>query len=1234
MADEQTTGGAGGPDTWTERKYRQAGYGVADDCLFEGCTKERELPRQGKPGRPSAFCPAHNNPADKQRAYRARDKRKAEAEARAAQDSAAAERDPLPELLTRRTRETGVLTALLPRLLAAVDTITAAQEAAADTDTVDAHLAAVETAAAERVRDAAAERDHALLAADTARRTAEASDRAAIESEAERQAATREAATALKEAAAADTAACAARTALDQLAAQHQALLGRHQELIGAHDQLTDRHQALETAHTSLTERHTVLVDRAGRLEGELNALRPQYAALTERHAELEKELRTADGKLAAATARAQELAGQAEQQTARADRLDRQLTEVRAAHDEQIARQRAEHLNALDAIRRDLADAAGRPAGPRDQDDAPVDSTGTDDDGEEERDTSVVALVDLGIRHGSGWTLVRYADRGDTWSVLRDAEHVGTVEPERAITGRGSLLGWSAKHGFFTVPVLRGGRHWPSRDAAANAVIDSAVRRTPERTAPLPPADWAALDDDAAAQLVATLIPLITARPDDGSAFGRLADTNRAAALRTATRAPQAGDLPLLAGLDARTLGRTRHARDLLAALQPLSAAQPLPLPDPAPAANTPPAGPPSGPTELVELTELTTMLGIRCQLVPDPDHEGGYLVLADGAPVGTLTPRGSARGQQQWTAAHRRRILPSSTGGSHFPGVESGAHAILTAEQEWVPLPPLDDSAYQTMPRGPRSAALGEVQQLLGRRRRKDPLAGVEPAAYKKALLAALKDFARTTTGRIRGTSLNILLDAAPADFPGTAAPNLYGYLQMIRAHYTAGSPVSGAEPAPDTEGTATAPAPTAQEPAPGDGTTDAAVGAPESGAHDEHAPHEDTAPARGPMYDRIEDLGEHGGSGWALARSASHHHLWTLLRDGQRTGNVQRHALAADDSSDLGWSADGNAFPVRPKRGRYFGERGDAAKAAIRAVLRQVPQSSAGRPGWWTALDAQQATTIARAAVPLAAATTAPVPVREAALRLATRAPHDDDLTLLTGAQVRALGPEATRLATALASVRPPSPSPGLPAPRTEQPDHPDTVEVGEHDGRRWTRRPDPDHKGGHLVLADDTPVGAITPHLHQGKPSGRWTATHRRRTTAPGPGRHTSDDAAVRSIIRAESIWVPLPLLDDAAHQRIPADLRAALTGAAARMDITAGRLAEIRPTEHRTALHAALQTAARASDGIPGDQLTLLLDVSREDLGAADSYPATRLWSALQKVREHYTSARSAGSDSV
>ncbi|MFE7133713.1 hypothetical protein ACFVIM_22945 [Streptomyces sp. NPDC057638] len=1254
VAEEQaTTGGADGPDAWTERKYREAGYGVADDCLFEGCTDQRELPRQGKPGRPSAFCRAHNNAADKQRAYRARDKRKAEAEARAAQETAA-ERAPLPELLTRRTRETGVLTALLPRLLAAVDTITAAQEAAADTDTVDAHLAAVETAAAERIRDAAAERDHALLAADTARRTAEASDRAAIEAEAERQAATLETATALKEAAAADTATRAAQTALDQLAAQHQALLGRHQELTGAHDQLTDRHQALETAHTGLTAWHTDLTERAGRLEGELNALRPQHAALTERHAELEKELRTAAGDLATTTARAQELASQVEKLTARADRLDRQLaderaaherqlTEVRAAHDEQLAEVRAEHLRALDAIRRDIADAAGRAAGPRDQDDAPEPADddqakpdgADDDDGEEESDTSVVALVDLGIRHGSGWTLVRYGDRGDTWSVLRDAEHVGTVEPERAITGRGSLLGWSAKHGFFTVPVLHGGRHWPSRDAAAAAVIDSAVRRTSERTAPPPPADWAVLDDDAATRLVAALIPLITARPEDGSAFGRLPEPTRAAALRTATRTPHHGDLPLLAGLDPRTLGRSRHARELHAALQSLSAAQPLPLPDPVPASDAPatgtPAGAPSEPAGTVELTELTRMLGIRCELVPDPDpdREGGHLVLADGAPVGTLTPRGSARGQRQWTAAHRRRILPSSTGGSHFPGVESGAHAILTAEQEWVPLPLLDDSAYQTMPRGPRSAALGEVQRLLGRRRRKDPLAGVGPATYKKALLAALKDFARTTTGRVRGASLNILLDAAPADFPGTAGPELYGYLQMIRAHYTAGSPVSGSEPAPDTEGTAPASAPTAQEPAPGDGTTDAAVGAPEGGAHDEHASYEDTAPARGPMYDRIEDLGEHGGSGWALACSTGHPHLWSLLRDGRLAGGVQRQAGGVGtDDSELGWSADRNPLPVRPRRGgRYFDDRGEAAHAVIRAVLRHLPQTPSARPGWWTALDEQQASAIANAAVPFATSMTAPVPVRAAALRLAVRAPHDDDLTLLAGAQAGDLGPESAELATVLAAVTCPASQP-VPAPRTEQPD-PDTVELGEHGGRRWTRRPDPDREESHLVFADAILIGTVTPHLRKGRATGQWTATHRRRTTAPGPGRHPSDDVAVRSVIRAEADWAPLPPLDDAAHEQIPADLRAALSGAAARIDTTAGRLAEIEPLGYREELHSALRAAARAADGIPGDRLALLLDVSREDLGPADAYAPTRLWTAIQRIRGLYASPQGA-----
>ncbi|MEU0942361.1 hypothetical protein ABZ379_06125 [Streptomyces canus] len=68
-------------------------------------------------------------------------------------------------------------------------------------------------------------------------------------------------------------------------------------------------------------------------------------------------------------------------------------------------------------------------------------------EDAEGETARLPVAIKDFGHYAGSGWCMVRFRTGWDEWTVLRDGDPVGTVEPEHAITRRRSLLGWKATH-------------------------------------------------------------------------------------------------------------------------------------------------------------------------------------------------------------------------------------------------------------------------------------------------------------------------------------------------------------------------------------------------------------------------------------------------------------------------------------------------------------------------------------------------------------------------------------------------------------------------------------------------------------------------------------------------------------------------------------------------------------------------------------------------------------------
>lgn len=337
MTVEETT------DTWLSRKL--AAEGRTADCRFPDCTAEPERPRPGKTGPPPAFCADHNNAADRQRAYRiekAEAKRRTEQqEAEAAEQDTDTPREPLVRVMARRAREQAVLAELLPRTLAALTAIQDGERAAADADAVADHIAQVERAADERVRDADAARSLADSQAATARTGLQWALLCLTAGLADRDAAYAEAATALREAADADARATADRAALDELEGRHQELTGEHQALTGRHERLTGEHQALG-------ERHRELTERTGRLEGELAVLKPQLEQLAAENTGLQESLRQAVGELATAHARAREFATRADDLTALVDARDEQIAAERKAHREELAATTAEAARTL----------------------------------------------------------------------------------------------------------------------------------------------------------------------------------------------------------------------------------------------------------------------------------------------------------------------------------------------------------------------------------------------------------------------------------------------------------------------------------------------------------------------------------------------------------------------------------------------------------------------------------------------------------------------------------------------------------------------------------------------------------------------------------------------------------------------------------------------------------------------------------------------------------------------
>ncbi|MFI2790596.1 hypothetical protein [Kitasatospora sp. NPDC018614] len=749
-------GKAAATDEWLARKLIEAGFGGAD-CDFPDCTNARAPRPPGKSGTPTKFCVQHNNPRDRQRAYR---KRKDLEKERAA----APESVPVQQAVARGAREEQVLASLLPRVLTALEAVHQGQQGGADTAAVAAHIEQVTRDAAEKVRQAEQRREEAVDDAEAARAEASRSEQAAEHARTERQAALLEAACALGEAAAADRRATADRAALDKLSEAHRELRDTHQQLSGAHDLLKTRHEELEQAHTALTGEHRQLLAAHGRLEGEAETQRHRLKELSGQHTRLEETQRRTAADLAAAqsentglAARLDELQAHREELKTENGRLNGLLEEERERHRRELTSLQAQ----LDTAR--TAPAPDTTAGHDDNHTPGPDPADSDKDidAAQGEPRAPVAIEDLGVHGGAGWTLVRYEDDHSRWRVLRDGEIAGSIQPEHSLHGT-SLLGWSARtsHSMpLQPPHVQ--KHFANREQAAGAVVRDGLRRAPASgSAAAVAAAFAALTEPDQNALVAAVIPLAIASERAGK-LARLPQAVREAALRTALRVPGEDDLRQLTALDASELGRSKEARQLRRALQDL-----------APATAQQETGP----------VDLGTIGGRAWRLEPDPAYLGGYRVLADGTEVGAVAPvRRRKNDTVRWTAEHRRRAL--GRGPAHA-NRDAAARAVIAAEGAWVPLPELDDEAYLRIPAGLRSDLYGAAGRVDLRRGR---LAQIQPGAYRQQLHAALGQARRSASGRIRGHHLAVLLDAAREDLgaPGSAAADrLYEAIQGIRS------------------------------------------------------------------------------------------------------------------------------------------------------------------------------------------------------------------------------------------------------------------------------------------------------------------------------------------------------------------------------------------------------------------------------------------------------------------
>ncbi|PCG81570.1 hypothetical protein CIB93_34795, partial [Streptomyces sp. WZ.A104] len=550
--------------------------------------------------------------------------------------------------------------------------------------------------------------------------------------------------------------------------------------------------------------------ERAGGLQTALDELQRARQADADRHTEelagVRAERDEAAGKLATATTNLGVARERAEGLQRQLDALDRDRKAEQARHTQELAELRGEHERALAELREDVTqltaenaaltalpasppavaeaeetgqpaqqdvsagqmdmftlDTAGQPVpGPAEPPQAPAEPSPQEQSPEpaaagsgapDEADELPVAIEDLGFQAGSGWCMARYPSSGDTWTVLRDGQQVGAVTPERASTGRRSLLGWSAREQLTAVRPTKG-RHFNNRDIAAKAVIKASLRRQPE-LATATPAWWAALTEQTATALARAAAPLATASAGRGGHLSLFAPTLRHAALRVAVRAPHEGDLAQLQSISESVLDRSKDGARLVAALRAAAVAS--------------------------ETTALGTFDGRAWTLEPDLDHGEVLVVCADGQPVGTLEPTSPNPGGR-WAAKHRRRALKPATGRA-FPDRDAALQAVIAAERDHRPLPALDDPAWHRIQPGFRGTLYSAARAAMDL---KNSHSQLEPMEYRRAVTNALVEARRSVNASVEPEHLAVLLDAPREDLgpkQSARADRLYEVLQRIR-------------------------------------------------------------------------------------------------------------------------------------------------------------------------------------------------------------------------------------------------------------------------------------------------------------------------------------------------------------------------------------------------------------------------------------------------------------------
>ncbi|MFD7668137.1 hypothetical protein [Streptomyces sp. NPDC059788] len=140
----------------------------------------------------------------------------------------------------------------------------------------------------------------------------------------------------------------------------------------------------------------------------------------------------------------------------------------------------------------------------------------------------------------------------------------------------------------------------------------------------------------------------------------------------------------------------------------------------------------------------------------------------------------------------------------------------------------------------------------------------------------------------------------------------------------------------------------------------------------------------------------------------------------------------------------------MPLAPRGGKHHRNRHATAQAVVTTAVRHQPDPSASAPSWWRALDAPRLNALVAAA-----------------LRIATRGPHEDDLDLLAILPGTVLNrtKAGRQLADALQAVRPAAAD----------------LVLGEADGRTWRLTPDPDQGGHYRIHADQDQLGTAAPRL---------------------------------------------------------------------------------------------------------------------------------------------------------